>query len=168
MASFSLLLFLSYIAETIGLALIVGAFIAGLALSETHERDEIYGAFKPIINIFAGLFFVLMGTQIDFALLNPVSAGNGSNLLLSILLVVCAIVGKLVCGFAVLGDLKNKWTVGIGMIPRGEVGLIYGNLGRARGIFHSEHLSVIIFMVIITTFLGSSLLKWRMKRHKTD
>jgi Kef-type K+ transport system membrane component KefB len=159
LASFSFLLFLSFISNIIGLGLIVGAFTAGLALSEARERDEIHSAFRPIVDIFAGLFFVLIGTQMNLFDLYPLTKNDAGVFLFGGLLVVCAIAGKVICGLAVRGSARDKWTVGFGMVPRGEVVLIIANLGRSEGILTQAYFSALILVVMITTFLGSSLFK---------
>ena len=159
LASFSFLLFFAFISNLLGLGLIVGAFIAGLALSEARERDEIHSAIGPIVNIFAGLFFVLIGTQVNLSDLNPLAKGDLGILLFVVALVVSAVVGKVICGFVVRGSRHDQWTVGLGMVPRGEVGLIIANLGRSQGILPQAYFSVLILMVMITTFFGSSAFK---------
>jgi Kef-type K+ transport system membrane component KefB len=159
LASFSFLLLLAFVAEIIGLDLIVGAFTAGLALSEAHERDEIDREFTSIINIFAGLFFVLIGVQINAADIFPLFKEDPSIFLFCGFLVLCAIAGKLLCGLAVSGTLRDKFAVGMGMVPRGEVGLILANFGLAEGILQKQYFSVLILVVIVTTFLGSSALR---------
>jgi Kef-type K+ transport system membrane component KefB len=159
LASFSFLLLLAFVADIIGLDLIVGAFTAGLALSEARERDEIDRAFTPIINIFAGLFFVLIGVQMNLAGLIPLFKDNPSVFLFCGALVVCAIVGKLICGLVVAGSIHDKYAVGLGMVPRGEVGLILANFGRSEGILQQPYFSALILVVIVTTFLGSSLFR---------
>ncbi|MCW3978075.1 MAG: cation:proton antiporter [Candidatus Bathyarchaeota archaeon] len=166
LASFSFLLFLSFASDIVGLGLIVGAFTAGLALSEARERDEIHSAFRPIVNIFAGLFFVLIGTQMNLFDLCPLSKDDAGVLLFGGVLVVSAIAGKLMCGLAVRGSTRDKWTVGFGMVPRGEVVLIIANLGRSEGILQQAYFSVLILVVMITTFFGSSLFKHMLANSK--
>ncbi|MBW1743962.1 MAG: cation:proton antiporter [Deltaproteobacteria bacterium] len=159
LASFSFLLFFSFISDIIGLGLIVGAFTAGMTLSETRERDEIHSAFGPIVNIFAGLFFVLIGTQMNLSDLSPLSKDDPSVFLFGGVLLVCAIVGKLTCGLVVRGSMHDKWTVGLGMVPRGEVVLIIANLGLSQGILPQAYFSALILLVMITIFFGSSSFK---------
>lgn len=159
LASFSFLLFLAFISNFIGLGLIVGAFTAGLTLSEARERDEIHRAFGPIVNIFAGLFFVLIGTQVNLSDLSPLSKEDPGIFLFVGALVVAAIMGKLICGLVVRGSMHDKWAVGLGMVPRGEVVLIIANLGRSEGILPQAYFSALILMVMLATFFGSSAFK---------
>lgn len=166
LASFSFLLFLSFISNIIGLGLIVGAFTAGLALSEARERDEIHSAFRPIVNIFAGLFFVLIGTQINLLDLYPLSQNHSNFFLFCIVLVVCAIAGKVISGLAVRGPARDKWAVGFGMVPRGEVMLIMANIGRSEGLLTQPFFSALILVVMITTFLGSGVFKHMLDSNK--
>lgn len=159
MASFCTLLFLAYLAELIGLDAIVGAFLAGLTLAETREQETINLAFRPFVALFAALFFLLVGTSMDVTLLNPFSPGSRTILALSSVLLVAAILGKLACGLAVSGERTKAAIVGIGMIPRGEVGLICGNMGVSCGVLANDHFSALLMVVMVTTFLGPVLLR---------
>lgn len=159
LASFSCLLLLSFISDMIGLDLIVGAFTAGIALSQARERDEIDRAFAPIINIFAGLFFVLVGVNMDAARLIPIVAASPGVLLFCGMLTICATLGKLSCGMAATGSRQDKWVVGLGMVPRGEVGLILANFGRTEGILSHAHFSALVLAIIANAFWGSSMFR---------
>lgn len=157
--SFIFLLVLAYIANVIGLDPIVGAFMAGLTLSEVRQRSDIDHALRPFISVFASLFFILMGLKMDISLLNPFDPGNVPILGLSMVLIACAIVGKLVCGLAVPAGKGSRLFVGVGMLPRGEVGLICGDIGLVCGVLSQEHFSALLLVVMVTTFLGPILLR---------
>jgi Kef-type K+ transport system membrane component KefB len=160
MTSFGLLLMLAFVAMSIGLDLIVGAFAAGVALSEVREREQIHQNFKPFIHVFATLFFVIMGTHVDLSLLNPMKQENHAVFTLSMILIIIAIAGKILSGMIVPKGMGDRWVVGIGMIPRGEVGLIYANLGITSGILLREQFGALVLMVMVTTIVGPMVLRW--------
>jgi Kef-type K+ transport system membrane component KefB len=164
MTSFAYLMIISYGAAAVGLDVIVGAFIAGLSLSESRARKHISAAFRPFISVFASLFFVLIGTRMDLSLLNPLVAENHPVLILSSALLVVAIAGKLMSGLAIVRDTENRLIVGAGMIPRGEVGLICGNIGLMCGALPGDIFSSLLLVVMFTTFIGPVFLRFIVPR----
>ncbi len=158
----ALAFFMSWIASVIELAPIVGAFAAGLILREDHfhadSRHTMEGLISPLEKLFAPVFFVLMGMQVNLR-----SLTSPSTLWLALILSVIAIAGKLICG-VVAGRGTNRWAVGIGMIPRGEVGLIFASIGKGLGVVSGATFSAIVAMVIVTTLVTPILLKWSLKR----
>ena len=162
----SLALFMSWIANAIELAPIVGAFAAGLILREdqfcSDSRHTIEDLVSPLEKLFAPVFFVLMGMQVDVR-----SMTSPSTLWLALILSVIAIAGKLICG-VVAGRGINRWAVGIGMIPRGEVGLIFASIGKGLGVVSGSTFSAIVAMVIATTVVTPVLLKWSLTRTDDD
>lgn len=150
---FVLLMVLSYVADAIGLASIVGAFCAGLILRESYfddiklEHQSIEDLISPIEGVFAPIFFVMMGFQVD--------AGAFTDwrvLSLGLLITIVAIVGKMAAGIFI-GKGYNKWLVGVGLIPRGEVGLIFASIGKSIGVLNDHLFAVIIVVVILTTLI---------------
>ncbi len=145
------------LAGSIGLSPIVGAFAVGMALSHTKVFDKIEVYVEKIGLIFAPLFFAIVGAQVDFRVVNM------EILLLSGLIIVVAITTKLFgCGLPAMLFLKNKaqgMRVGIGMISRGEVGLIVAGVGISSGILTSEVYSTIVIMVAVTTIITPIWLK---------
>ncbi len=164
MTSFAYLMFLSYGAAAIGLDVIVGAFIAGMSLSESRVRNHISASFRPFISVFASLFFVLIGTRMDLSLLNPLVPENQPILILGMALLVVAVVGKLMSGLAIIHDTENRLVVGAGMIPRGEVGLICGNIGLMCGALPGDIFSSLLLVVMFTTFIGPVFLRFIVPR----
>lgn len=165
----------SWAADAIGLAPIVGAFAAGLILEEVHYRDfkdkgehELEELIHPISSFIVPVFFVLMGMHTDLsAFLKPAVLG------LAAVLTVAAVVGKQLCGLAALtprdGGALDRLTIGIGMIPRGEVGLIFANIGltlQVAGVpvVTRDVFSACVVMVIITTMMTPPLLRMSLKR----
>ena len=162
---------LSWLANLIGLAPIVGAFAAGLILEEAHYRDfaekgehELEELIYPISSFLVPIFFVVMGMRTDLR-----SFAQPGVLGLALALTVVAIIGKQACSLGVRAGEADRLTVGIGMIPRGEVGLIFANIGiglSAGGerIIDDATLSAIIVMVIVTTMVTPPALKWSLAR----
>lgn len=164
---FALLMVLAWIADQIGLAAIVGAFAAGLIIEEAHFEDagcsdphggSVESIIAPIESIFAPVFFVLMGMQVDVMTL-----ADPRVLMIGLAFSGVAIVGKMLAAM-VLPVTVDRMIVGIGMVPRGEVGLIFAGVGKTIGILTSELFSVIIIMVLVTTLVTPPLLSWAIRR----
>lgn len=152
----ALLLGLSALASYIGMAAIMGAFLAGIILSETEDKDILQREMRGVYAFLVPFFFVVMGTKVDVKqFLNP------SVLWLIIAISLLAVVGKLLGSF--LASLKLGWrsalTVGIGMIPRGEVGLIVASIGLSLGRIPQNMYVTVIMMSILTTLLVPPFLK---------
>ena len=163
--------FLSWLANFIGLAPIVGAFAAGLILEDVHYKDFVArgehgleALIHPISSFLVPIFFVLMGMRTDLS-----SFAQPGVLVLAAALTIAAIIGKQACALGVLGKGVDRLTVGLGMIPRGEVGLIFANIGLALSvggerIVSSATYSAVVVMVIVTTMVTPPALKWSIAR----
>ena len=157
---------MAYLANAVGLAPIIGAFAAGLLLEEVHfkkfrEDVEIEHLIKPISAFLVPVFFVLMGIQVrleTFAQLSVLGVAAG--------LTIAAIVGKQVCGLGVLERGVDRLSVGIGMIPRGEVGLIFAGAGRLLKVIDDATFSAAVIMVIVTTLITPPVLKMVLARRE--
>ncbi len=160
--------FLSWLANQIELATIVGAFAAGLILNEkdftkySSDGTTIEELMKPLESIFAPIFFVLMGMQVNLA-----TFASTESVVLGLAFVLVAIAGKIVSGIFA-GTDSDKLSVGIGMIPRGEVGLIFVSVGKGLSVISDVVFSAIVMMVIVTTFIAPLGLKWSLSRHGPD
>jgi Kef-type K+ transport system membrane component KefB len=150
---------LAWLASVAGSAIILGAFIAGVLLHGTPHAREIEKGIAHLGHFFVPLFFVVVGAAVDVRVLNPVNAANRQTLMLGGLLIVAAVVGKFLAGYAPFWFTGNKKVIGVGMIPRGEVGLIFAQLGLARGVFDAGLFSATTLMVMVTTFIAPPLLK---------
>lgn len=151
---------LSYIAATIQLEAILGAFAAGLILAETSKRKELEEQIGPISDMLVPVFFVAVGARTDIGVLNPLEPSNREGLIIASFLVLVAIIGKAITGFAVFGQPGiNRLAIGVGMIPRGEVGLVFAGVGSASGALSESLEAAIIVMVIVTTFIAPPLLR---------
>jgi Kef-type K+ transport system membrane component KefB len=164
---------LAWLASVVGLAPIVGAFAAGLILENVHYRSFVekgeHGLVElvePISSFLVPVFFVLMGMRTDVgAFFRPGVLG------LAAALVVAAIVGKQACSLGAIGRGVDRLSVGIGMIPRGEVGLIFANIGmgltvHGERIVDSSTFSAIIVMVLVTTLVTPPALEWSLGRRR--
>lgn len=162
---------LASLASAIGLAPIVGAFAAGLVLESVHFQDFVdrgeHGLeelVQPISAFLVPVFFVLMGMHTDLS-----SFVQPGTLVLALVLCAAAVIGKQACYFGVIGRGIDRLSVGIGMIPRGEVGLIFANIGLTLQV-HGEQVvdraiySAVVVMVIVTTMLTPPALKWSLNR----
>ena len=162
---------LAWLSSAIGLAPIVGAFAAGLILEDVHYRDftsrgehGLEVLIQPIVSFLAPVFFVLMGLRTDLR-----SFAEPGVLGLALALTAAAIVGKQACAFGVVTPGVRRLPVGIGMIPRGEVGLIFANIGltlkvRGEQVVDLATFSAVVVMVIATTMVTPPALKWAIAR----
>ena len=151
---------LSYIAAAIQLEAILGAFAAGLILAETTKRKEIEEQSSPSAEMVVPVFFVTGGAHTDISVLNPLNPANREGLVIASFLVIVAIIGKVITGFTVFGQEGiNRLAIGVGMIPRGEVGLVFAGVGAASGVLSESLDAAIIVMVIFTTFVAPPLLR---------
>lgn len=150
---------LSLIAHALGTALIVGAFTAGILLAGTDRKADIDETIKPVADLFVPVFFVLVGARVDLSVYNPLAPGNLALLGLIALLIVLGVLGKMAAGWAAWGKGLNRYAIGVGMVPRGEVGLIFAGIGLSSGILDNALYSAIVGMVVATTFLAPPLLK---------
>jgi Kef-type K+ transport system membrane component KefB len=151
---------LSYVAVVIHLEAILGAFTAGLVLAETVKKHDLEEQVIPIADMLVPIFFVCVGARTDVSVLNPMVPENREGLIIASFLIVVAILGKVVTGITVFGQPGiNRLAIGVGMIPRGEVGLIFAAVGSASGVLSKSLEAAIIVMVVLTTFLAPPLLR---------
>jgi Kef-type K+ transport system membrane component KefB len=147
---------LSAVADLIGLATIIGAFAAGLVLAKTAQRQRIEERIKPVADLLVPIFFVTVGMKVQPAALNPFAGGQ---LGVVMLLTAVAVVSKLSAGLAVYRRGIRRWPIGVGMVPRGEVGLIFAGSGLAAGVIAEDLYSALVAMVMLTTFVAPPWLK---------
>jgi Kef-type K+ transport system membrane component KefB len=157
--SFAFVLTLAALATYAGSALIIGAFAGGLVLAATRQHKEIELVMGPVAAIFAPIFFVKVGAALDLHLLDPRAPGAGELLLTAGVLCLIGIAGKLAAGWASPWTPFDRLVVGVGMVPRGEVGLIFADLGRRTGVLTQELFGAVVLVVMATTFLAPVALK---------
>ena len=137
---------------------IIGAFAAGLLLRRTVYATQIEHATSVLARFFVPVFFVTIGAAVDLSVLNPLNPANHAILAIGGLLLVGAIAGKFLAGYAPFWFSGRKTVIGVGMIPRGEVGLIFAETGLRSKILDPGMFSAVSMMVMITTFITPPLL----------
>jgi Kef-type K+ transport system membrane component KefB len=150
---------LAWLAYAAGSAMLLGAFAAGILLRKTSLVREIETGIAPLGHFFVPLFFVTVGAAMDLRVFNPIDPANHRTLLIGGLLIAAAVIGKFLAGYAPFWTRQRKTVIGVGMIPRGEVGLIFAQTGLAAGIFDAGLVSAVTLMVMVTTFLAPPLLR---------
>lgn len=169
--SFLFVMLLSWLATVVQLAAIIGAFAAGMIINDDYfeSRDgkqkqvlRIKDLMSPLEFLLAPLFFMLIGIQVKLE-----SFFDWQVLLMASGLIIAAIVGKLVSGWGANAK-DDRILIGIGMLPRGEVGLVFASIGRTLGVISDELFSAIILMVIITTLIVPPILKMRYAKMRKD
>lgn len=155
----SFALALAALASIAGSALIIGAFAAGLILSGTNQFDTIEHEVRPVAAIFTPIFFVSVGASVNLRLLDPTSPGARGTLAVAAALIAIGIVGKVAAGWAAPWVRMRRLVVGVGMVPRGEVGLIFADIGRRSGVLSEEVFGAVLLMVMATTFVAPPALK---------
>lgn len=170
----SLILSMAVISHNIGAPEILGSFAAGVALARrfflpfgsatdhySHElAEKIEKNMKPIINLFVPIFFVVVGVSINLRVIDFMSA---TFWYMAGLLTLGAIISKMVSGVWAEGNFRTKLSTGIAMVPRGEVGLIFAEVGKKSGIFDDMIYAVIVFVVALTTLFAPMALRFVMK-----
>jgi Kef-type K+ transport system membrane component KefB len=139
------------------LAAIIGAFLAGMMFAEVRERYDLVEKMEPMNDFLVPFFFVVIGMQVNLLVLQDMNL-----MILTVVLTVLAIIGKIagsMFGTKKLGK-NSQFIIGVGMMPRGEVGIIVASVGLSLTIINSDIYSVIIFMSIITTLMAPPLLKY--------
>lgn len=169
---------LAWLAAVAELAPIVGAFAAGLVLDEVHfkpfertDETSLEELLRPLSTVFVPIFFVLMGLRVDLR-----SFARSDIIAFAIVLTLVAILGKQVCSLAVAERGLNRLAIGLGMVPRGEVGLIFAGIGTAltlpningiaEPVVGSATFGAIVFMVAITTLVTPPVLKWALEKKR--
>ena len=155
-AAFAVTLAFASLAEVAHLAPIIGAFMAGLAFVRCDQHERINRDLASIGNLFIPVFFLQIGINVDIkAMARPAVLGLGG------LLLVVAIVGKLAAAVGAFGTRTDKLLIGIGMIPRGEVGLIFASIGLAQGVLDNDLYAALLIVVLVSTVIVPPLLRWR-------
>lgn len=154
---------LAALADYAGSAMIIGAFAAGLVLHNTPQRKRVEKASTSLGYFFVPIFFAVVGAAVDLrALADP------DILMIGGLLTLVGAAGKYVSGYAPVWMRGNKALIGAAMIPRGEVGLIFAQLGRTTGVLDAGLFSALLLMVMVTTFMAPPLLAYFARRPTPD
>ncbi|HYI12447.1 MAG TPA: cation:proton antiporter [Thermoanaerobaculia bacterium] len=158
-ASLVFMLLLAWLAQKAGSAIIIGSFAAGLVLARTHRGKEIEREMHDIAQFFIPIFFVVVGAAVDLTRLNPFNPETRKFLLIGLALTAVGILGKVAAGYAVWNKNLRKIVIGVGMIPRGEVGLIFAQIGLSTQLIDGGLYSAVALMVMLTTFITPPLLR---------
>jgi Kef-type K+ transport system membrane component KefB len=164
---------LAFVAEQLGLADIVGAFAAGLLLdpygkgvSPGGTETTLEEMLQPLYSLFVPLFFVLVGLQVRLeSLLEPGALAFG------LILTAAALLGKLVCAGGVFVPGASRLVVALGMVPRGEVGIVFAGIGtrlslQGEPVLSQSLFSAVILMVLLTTLAAPPALRWAVERQE--
>jgi Kef-type K+ transport system membrane component KefB len=171
---------LAWLAAQVGLAPIIGAFAAGMVLDDSYYESfrskgekSLEELIRPVGDLLVPLFFVLMGLKVDLR-----AFGRPELLTFALTLTIAAIIGKQICSLGVVEKGINRLAVGVGMVPRGEVGLIFAGIGTSlmlpnadgvnEPVINAATFSVVVFMVILTTLMTPPALKWAMENNVQD
>lgn len=146
-------LLLAYIAHQVGSAIIIGSFAAGLVLARTQHGKQIEREVHDVAQFFIPIFFVVVGAAVD------VKSLDRQYLLIGLALTVVGILGKLAAGYVVWKKGLRRTVIGVGMIPRGEVGLIFAQIGLSTQLLSTGLYSAVALMVMLTTFITPPLLR---------
>ncbi len=166
-SAFLFVMALSWLATLVQLSTIIGAFVAGIIIHDGFfdalGREDKHGTslkqlIRPFESIFAPLFFMLVGIQVKIE-----TFADWHVLAMALVLIVVAVLGKLLSGLGA-SRRDDRLLIGIGMMPRGEVGLVFASIGKAIGVISDPLFSAIIIMVIVTTLVAPPLLKSRYAR----
>jgi Kef-type K+ transport system membrane component KefB len=170
----ALVLFFAWLAHTVGAPELLGGFAAGLALSrrfflplgiairtDKQFATSVENQMKPIIHLFTPIFFVMVGLSLN---LREIDWSSPYIWMLSLSLALLAMLGKLAGAFLIGESWRRATAIGMAMIPRGEVGLVFAELGRVSGIFDNELYAGIIIVIALTTLLPPFAMKWFYKR----
>jgi len=152
---------LAITAHAVGSATIVGAFAAGLVLAQTDRKEHIEERVRPLSDFFVPIFFATVGAAVDVRSFNPFDPSRRGTLAVVLLLLAAALAGKGLAGFLAYskGARLNRAAIGAGMIPRGEVGLVFAGIGLATGVVTADLYAALVAVVILTTFLAPPLLR---------
>ena len=149
---------MGWFATQIGLSNTVGAFAAGLVISDESLRAKMKELVLPMVSVFTPIFFLLIGMQV-----NLVSFLNWNTPALTAVLLLVAVGGKLLAGLSA-GRGVDRLSVGLGMLPRGEVALIFAGMGKSLGVIDNDAYAALILVIILMAFATTLTLKWSFAR----
>jgi len=173
----ALVLFFAWLAHVVGAPELLGGFAAGLALSrrfflpfgaELRTENPVFterveNQVKPIVHLFSPIFFVMIGLSLN---LREIDWGSSFIWIFSLTLFLMAVLGKLAGGWLIDEPWATRWAVGLAMVPRGEVGLIFVELGYISGILKSDIHAAMVLVIAFTTLLSPLALKWFYRKYR--
>jgi Kef-type K+ transport system membrane component KefB len=150
---------LAYLADRVGSAMIIGAFAAGLVLARSERGRAIEREVHDVAQFFVPIFFVVVGANVDLTTLNPLDPQSRRFLLIGLALTAVGVVGKVAAGWAVWKKGVKRHVIGVGMIPRGEVGLIFAQIGLTTKLLSAGLYSAVALMIMLTTIMTPPMLR---------
>jgi Kef-type K+ transport system membrane component KefB len=153
---------LAWVAQRVGSAVIIGSFAAGLVLARTHKAEQIEREVYDVGQFFIPIFFVVVGAAVDIGSLDR------RYIFVGLALTAIGIVGKVAAGFVVLKRGLRRIVVGVGMIPRGEVGLIFAQIGLSTKLLNTGLYSAVAMMVLLTTLVTPPVLRVLLRQHTPE
>ena len=166
----SLVLFFSWVSHALGAPELIGGFAAGLALSrrffvpfgltistDKEFAETIESQMKPIIQLFTPIFFVYIGLSLN---LREIDWSSPFIWGFSLTIFVLSVLGKMIGPFFIKETIYSRWAIGMAMVPRGEIGLIFAELGKISGILNNEIHAAMIIVIVLTTVLSPFVMKW--------
>ena len=151
------------LANAAKLAPIVGAFVAGVSLARSPAADRIRRELTPVGHLFVPVFFLQIGIDAQIDAFTSTAVLRDAAVLLAV-----AVVGKLVSPIGAIGSPGDKFLIGLGMLPRGEVGLIFATIGLQAGVLDADLYAALLLVVLATTLVTPQLLKWRYSRLRSS
>jgi Kef-type K+ transport system membrane component KefB len=150
---------LAALAAVAGLASLIGAFVAGLALARTDQCERVQRDLTPLGHVLVPVFFLRVGVDADLgAAVRPDALG------LAAVLLAAAVAAKVLCAWFAVGSRADRLSLGYGMVPRGEVGLVFAGLGLREGILDSRRYGALLVTILVTDLVGPMLLRRRLRR----
>jgi Kef-type K+ transport system membrane component KefB len=150
---------LAYLADRVGSAIIIGSFAAGLVLARTKRGKEIEHEVHDVAQFFIPIFFVVVGAAVDLRSINPFDPNARRFFWIGLALTAIGVIGKVAAGYVVWQKDLRRSVIGVGMIPRGEVGLIFAQIGLSTKLISGGMYSAVALMVMMTTFIAPPLLR---------
>lgn len=157
---------LAYLADAFGSAALLGAFAAGLMLEDTEQKHELETQIQPVADILTPIFFVTIGASLNLVSLSPFDPASRTMLLFTVLLIGLATVGKLAAGLGAWKGEASRLAIGVGMLARGEVGLIFAGVGATSGLLTPGLYAALVMTIAATTLMSPPWLSFLIARSK--
>ncbi len=164
MLSLSFCFGLGFLSDTLRLEALMGAFVAGLILSQTEVKHALEDNLQPVVDLLVPIFFVVTGARIDLRILNPFAPGGATVFLMGMFLATLVVIGRLGGAFLVPSKQPlNRLAIGIGMLPLGEVALVIAGTGVATGQMAPELSAAVILAIVLTVSITPGWLRWALQ-----
>lgn len=157
-------LIFALLADKAGSSIIIGSFAAGILLAGTRKREIIMEGLKPIVDFFTPIFFVSVGIAMNISIFNPFNLDNLPILVIIFILTLIAVITKILPAYLIkLEKGVHRNLIGLGMVPRGEVGLIFASMGKVTEVLTNQMYNIIVAVVVLSTIIAPLLIKIAIK-----